>query len=252
MRALALILLCLAVAVPAIAEPTNAEPIVVDGTLTEAEWGPEATKVPLEGQVLTAREGDILFIGLRSPSTGLVNINLRRGDEIRVLHQSGSLGRAVYTHADDTWTRVEDYEWRLRHMGKRTPRQDAVAARLRAKLGKDPVPAEERIEDPQEIRAKIDGHLVEHGWTAAPGPVASASSAELALDLAALGEGWEIAVQWMTLRKDGDAFQKVLHSWPAGSIIAPEDPAQALLSGNAPDTVDFTLEGWKPLADVAP
>lgn len=242
--------LCLAFFV---AIAANAEKITIDGALTEAEWGPSVTgEPPADGKVLMVHEGENVCFGLRAPNLGLANVNLWRGDELYVLHRSGSLGRAVYRRSGDTWERTEDFEWRMK--GVRTKPIPPEALKVREKLralkaertGEAPPPPskdDNKVWTPEEAQEIVMQHLEEHGWTSST--FAEPHSVEFKVALPPLGEGWKVSLQWM---QKGPNIEPGIWTWPEGAKVVSDETAWQLVGGKAPETLDFNPEGWQDLA----
>ena len=98
----------LTVAVP----PGN--PPTLDGTLSPGEWDSARREKFSDGsELLLMQNGGYLYLGIRVNLHTIWSVYLDRGDEIAVLHSSGSLGTAVYKRTGSGWQRTRTFAWTL-------------------------------------------------------------------------------------------------------------------------------------------
>jgi hypothetical protein len=112
----------------------RSRPIVIDGTLEEAEWRGSAVVRRPEGEVLLRHDGKYLYIGVRATRLGFPSICFARGDTVRVAHASFALGEVVYARTGKAWRLGAPFAWEApaRTLG---PEVDQRRARFLAERG---------------------------------------------------------------------------------------------------------------------
>lgn len=197
-------------------------PIVLDGTLDQAEWAGSAEVVfgqggspvgqPTEPTIRISRNGRRLQVGVDAREPGFPHIAMARGDTIRVLHASAALGSIVYTRSDDGWRRVQAPTWELR--------DTSMTARA----------MDER-----------ETYFRRTGWVATTAAMGSPGGAEFLIDLERFGPSpVPMAMAFLTLDPDGTILR-----WP--SEATDDVAARPLLTGPMPESLDFRPNDWARL-----
>ncbi|MDX2262516.1 MAG: hypothetical protein SFU84_12565 [Gemmatimonadales bacterium] len=91
----------------------------LDGVIDSLEWT-DAARISLGtgSQLYLKHDGKDLFIGMRVTGPLLPGLCLERGDTIKVLHASASLGVATYAPGGAAArTRLTDFQWGVRDRG---------------------------------------------------------------------------------------------------------------------------------------
>jgi formylglycine-generating enzyme required for sulfatase activity len=102
-----------------LAVPAGAPP-VLDGVLAPGEWdGAMQDRLSDDSQLFLMKDGDFLYVGLRTNSTGsgVGSLCVDHGDKVAILHSSAALGKAVYENTQGGWQKVRDFQWRCRSTG---------------------------------------------------------------------------------------------------------------------------------------
>ncbi|NOT06828.1 MAG: hypothetical protein HOP28_01345, partial [Gemmatimonadales bacterium] len=97
------------------AVPRGSAP-TLDGTIGPAEWT-DAADLPLGtgGHLYLKHDGRDLHVAIRGSGLILADLCVERGDTVRVLHSSASLGTATYAPGGtDSRTRLGVFAWALR------------------------------------------------------------------------------------------------------------------------------------------
>jgi hypothetical protein len=90
---------------------------VIDGTLSPGEWEDARVEYFFEGsELLWMQSEDYWYIGIRAdtPEMIVVNIFIKRGDTINILHASAALGTAAYQKEGDSWMLTQEFTWSCR------------------------------------------------------------------------------------------------------------------------------------------
>ncbi len=88
------------------------EPPVIDGVLSPDEWANAAHTVMSDGSDLYwLFANDLLYLAVKSPDLGAVNLTILNGDQVRILHSSAALGSAIYQKEADRWQLTQDFSW---------------------------------------------------------------------------------------------------------------------------------------------
>jgi Tol biopolymer transport system component/dienelactone hydrolase len=191
----------LTVAVP----PGN--PPKLDGTLSPGEWDSARREKFSDGsELLLMQNGGYLYLGIRVNLHTIWSVYLDRGDEIAVLHTSGSLGTAVYKRTGSGWQRTRAFAWTL---------QD-----------------KSNSETAQQQRKQF---LEKEGWLASLGTMGKPEEVEFQLAMPRGSLRLAVAFPWPP------SFDKAA-LWPVGL----DDDARTidLLEGDAPAQLRFSPERW--------
>jgi hypothetical protein len=191
----------LTVAVP----PGN--PPTLDGTLSPGEWeSARREKFSNGSELLPMQNGGYLYLGVRVNLHTIWSIYLDRGDEVAVLHSSGSLGTAVYKRTGSGWQRTRTFAWTL---------QD-----------------KSNSETAQQQRKQF---LEKEGWLASLGTMSKPEEVEFQLAMPRGSLRLAVAFPWPP-RFDKAAL------WPVGL----DDDARNidLLESDAPARAQFSPERW--------
>lgn len=193
-----------------------ARPIVLDGRLDPAEWGLSSPQVPPGGDVHLRADDRFVYFGVRGNAVHSVHLYLAAGEEVHVLHASGSLGRAVYRKAGgDLWNATSPFEWKVRDPRIRRP------------------------EDPPDVEAERRLYLGSQGWAANTVMTGERGQVEFQLDRAYIErQGAKIALVYFWQEADGKT--RIVH-WPEGAEVAPEE--EKLLMGET-GPARLTTRGW--------
>lgn len=89
--------------------------VTLDGSLKLGEWE-DAACVPMSDTVtLSFKYADgSLWLGVRAPEMGVVNVLVVDKGDVKVLHSSAALGTARYSPEGDAWRLMQDFVWRCR------------------------------------------------------------------------------------------------------------------------------------------
>jgi hypothetical protein len=95
--------------------PRDSQSPVINGRIGEQEWA-TARREKLEGggELLLLPRGDILFVAVHGPRTGLASLCISKGKSVRILHASAAIGEAAFERWGDMWMKRSDFEWTLR------------------------------------------------------------------------------------------------------------------------------------------
>jgi dienelactone hydrolase len=198
----------LMVAVP----PGN--PPALDGTLSLGEWDSARREKFSDGsELLLMQNGGYLYLGIRAAGHSIWSVFLDRGDEIAVLHTSGSLGTAVYKRTESDWQPTRTFAWTLQD------KSNSETARQQRKQ-----------------------FLETEGWLASLGTMGKPEEVEFQL---AMPQGTlRLAVAFPLPPNYAEAAL-----WPAGL----DDDVRTidLLKGNTPAQLRFSLERWGVVTEAA-
>jgi predicted alpha/beta-hydrolase family hydrolase len=187
------------------APPGN--PPTLDGTLSPGEWDSARREKFSDGsELLLMQNGGYLYLGIRAAGHSIWSVFLDRGDEIAVLHSSGSLGTAVYKRTESDWQPTRTFAWTL---------QDKSNS--------------------ETARQQREQFLEKEGWLASLGTMGKPEEVEFQL---AMPQGTlRLAVVFpLPLNYDEAAL------WPAGF----DDDVRTidLVEGDTPAQLRFSLERW--------
>jgi hypothetical protein len=112
-------------------------PVALDGLFSRGEWDQGLRQEFTDGGELALMQGGpYLYLGVHENFDGLTvtSVFLEFGDEISVLHSSGSLGAAMFKRGDDGWQLTQPFAWEMygvtsRSAGDEKKRQDFLAAK---------------------------------------------------------------------------------------------------------------------------
>lgn len=198
---------------PEVQVPTG-PPIVMDGTIEEAEWrGAARFDMDGGGEVMLRLQGGNLLVGVRGAGPGFPHVALSFGDSIWVLHASGALGSITYARDHgEVWEMGRGPVWEMR---------DTTMS-----------PA---------AREAREAYFGLHGWVASTGRMGAPGEAEFIILLDRFGgEESRIGVACLVIPPE-DAPPR----WPGGD---PDDlNHQELLGGHTPGELHFRPSGWAGL-----
>ncbi|HEY0143151.1 MAG TPA: hypothetical protein VGF48_19825 [Thermoanaerobaculia bacterium] len=95
---------------------------VLDGVLGTDEWsGPAVRRESMEGggEVWLRRDGDRLFVAVKSLKRGIASLCTGNKDDVEILHASAALGTARFHREGKEWKPMRSFSW--------TTRADATA-----------------------------------------------------------------------------------------------------------------------------
>jgi len=182
-------------------------PPALDGTLSPGEWDSARREKFSDGsELLLMQNGGYLYLGIRVNLHTIWSVFLDRGDEIAVLHSSGSLGTAVYKRTESDWQPTRTFAWTLQD------KSNSETARQQREL-----------------------FLEKEGWLASLGTMGKPEEVEFQL---AMPQGaLRLAVAFPLPPNYGEAAL-----WPAGL----DDDVRTidLLEGDTPGQLRFSPERW--------
>jgi len=182
-------------------------PPTLDGTLSPGEWDSARREKFSDGsELLLMQNGGYLYLGIRVNLHTIWSVFLDRGDEIAVLHSSGSLGTAVYKRTESDWQPTRTFAWTL---------QDKSNS--------------------ETARQQREQFLEKEGWLASLGTMGKPEEVEFQL---AMPQGaLRLAVAFPLPPNYGEAAL-----WPAGL----DDDVRTidLLEGDTPAQLRFSPERW--------
>ena len=190
----------------------RSRPVVIDGTLDEAEWRGSAVVKRPEGDVLLRHDGKYLYIGVRTTRRGFPSVCLIRGNTVRVLHASFALGDVVYAKKDAMWKLGAPFEWDRPAFGDR---------------------------DPQRAR-----FLAERGWLGSTVPMGNPRHAEMQIALDQL-DPRDLRISIAVFMEDDEGGADIA-SWSRAGARAVRDGCanDRLVRGYAPEKLAFRKNGW--------
>lgn len=183
----------------------------LDGSLDAAEYGST-----IHG-LHRAASHDAFWFGIANDTYSVANLYLDLGDELHVLHASGSLGRAVYRRDGDAWQLVSGFTWVARDPA------------IRKDGGGEAAALTERTALYQRER-----------WMGATFRQGRDQETELvvARDYPGLGRA-RMAASWLS----GPGDQERAATWPEGAPIS--EAVLALTRGETPARLVFDTRGWQ-------
>jgi hypothetical protein len=191
----------------------RARPVVIDGTLEEAEWRGSAVVRRPDGDVLLRHDGRYLYVGVRAVRRGFPSVCFARGDTVRVAHASFALGEVVYTRTGASWRLGAPFAWETpaRALG---PAADQRLARF----------------------------LADHGWIGSTVPMGNPRHAEMQIALDQLDpRELRIGIAFFM----GDAGGEGIASWPRA--LRDDCANDRLVRGYAPERATFRKKTWTKL-----
>jgi hypothetical protein len=188
----------------------------LDGSLEVAEYG--GTGPGLH----RASTRDAYWFGVANDTHSVANLYLELGDELHVLHASGSLGRAVYRRDGDVWQLVSGFTWIARDPA------------IRKDGGGDTAALAERAALYQRQR-----------WMGATFRQGRDRETELvvARDYPGLDRA-RMAASWLA----GPGEQERAATWPEGAAIS--EGVLALTRGETPARLEFDTRGWQSVTQA--
>jgi hypothetical protein len=182
-------------------------PPTLDGTLSPGEWDSARREKFSDGsELLLMQNGGYLYLGVRVNLHTIWSVYLDRGDEISVLHSSGSLGTAVYKRTGSGWQRTRTFAWTL---------QD-----------------KSNSETAQQQRKQF---LEQEGWLASLGTMGKPEEVEFQLAMPRGSLRLAVAFPWPP------SFDRAA-SWPVG--LGDDVRNIDLLEGDAPGQAQLSPERW--------
>jgi TolB protein len=91
-------------------------PVALDGLFSPGEWDRGLHQEFTDGgEVILMQDGRYLYLGIHENFDGLTvtSVFIEFGDEISVLHVSGSLGTAIFKRGDHGWQLTQSFAWEL-------------------------------------------------------------------------------------------------------------------------------------------
>jgi Tol biopolymer transport system component len=91
-------------------------PVALDGLFSPGEWERGLRQEFTDGgELILMQDGRYLYLGIHENFDGLTvtSVFLEFGDQISVLHSSGSLGTAIFKRGDDGWQLTQPFAWEL-------------------------------------------------------------------------------------------------------------------------------------------
>ena len=112
-------------------------PVALDGLFSPGEWDRGLRQEFTDGgELILMQDGRYLYLGIHENFDGLAvtSVLLEFGEQISVLHSSGSLGAAIFKRGDDGWQLTQAFAWELYNVtshsaGDEKKRQDFLAAK---------------------------------------------------------------------------------------------------------------------------
>lgn len=106
-------------------------PPLLDGVLGTDEWsGPGVRREAMEGggEVLLRRDGDRLFIAVKSLKRGIASLCTGNRDDVEILHASAALGTARFHREGKEWKPMQNFAWTTREGATAEERAAHMAA----------------------------------------------------------------------------------------------------------------------------
>lgn len=185
----------------------------LDGSLDAHEYGAIAAGVN------RAATREAWWFGIANDTWSVANLYLDLGDELHVLHVSGSLGRAIYRRDGEAWQLVSGFEWTARDA---SIRQDGGV--LAADTERLALRAAQR-------------------WTGATFRMGRDRETELLVrrDYPGIARA-RISLSWLSGPGEGGGGAEQAATWPAGAPVS--EAVLALTRGETPARVVFDTRGW--------
>lgn len=182
----------------------------LDGTLSDGEWNDALLLSVAEDVVayLKHAEGSV-YLGIRGTPYGVGSPCIAVGDVIHVLHSSGSLGTAVYTNIEGTWSLSRPFIWECSYSSLTTTAENCLSS-----------------------------YLEENGWRAPNGRMGESTDFEFEI----LVDGDELSMLFLFLNVEPEMH---VVSWPAD--VATSHDYLELARGNLPAEMTFQLSDWLTL-----
>ena len=87
---------------------------MIDGILSPGEWDQAVIENFEDGsEVYLLQSGEYLYLAIRAIPSQMIagNVFLNEGDRITIHHTSAALGTAIYQEDNNTWRKIEDFNW---------------------------------------------------------------------------------------------------------------------------------------------
>ena len=87
---------------------------LIDGVLQPKEWDQADLYYFEDGSELyLLQSGEYLYLAIRAIPSQMIagNVFLKEGDRITIHHTSAALGTAIYQEENNTWRKIEDFDW---------------------------------------------------------------------------------------------------------------------------------------------
>ena len=182
----------------------------LDGTLSEGEWADARILEVAEDVTAYFKHVDgSLYLGIRGTPLGVGSPCIVLGDEIHVLHSSGSLGTAVYTNTEGTWSVSRSFVWECSYSSLTATAQRCLST-----------------------------YLEENGWKAPNGRMGEPTDFEFEISV----DGDELTMLFLFLSVEPEMH---VVSWPE-SVTASSDYLQ-LARGDLPAEMAFRPSEWLTL-----
>ncbi|MFC2094911.1 TolB family protein [Candidatus Bipolaricaulota bacterium] len=182
----------------------------LDGVLSQGEWS-DALVLDVSEEVTAylKHSGRSVYLGIRGTPFGVASPCIVRGEEVSVLHSSGSLGTAVYEISDETWSVSRSFVWECSYSRLTTAAQRCFST-----------------------------YLEENGWWAPNGRMGEPTDFEFEIS----ADGNELSMLFLFL-----AFEPEMQvvSWPSEAAAGPE--YSELAQGYLPDSMSFDTGSWATL-----
>jgi hypothetical protein len=191
--------------------PGNEDQIKLDGVLDANEWaGATAYDLSAGGKLYVLKQGNELYIGIRSTVAGWAHVYLHRGDSVQVLHASAALGKQVYKKAESSWKLQQKFNWELR---------DRVYS--------------------ESLQEKQDRYFLQNGWVANNNNMGDKYSFEFRISLQ--GEAGLSFAALVTA--DGNSISAYPAQLPDDTLF------KELVTGYSPDNLQFNPSAWAKLPE---
>ncbi len=179
---------------------------LIDGQ-AGAEWSTAVTAEMASATVRLLHDGARVFALVEGRAAGIAHLCISRGDTVKVLHASASLGAASYVRRGDTYTLAAPFVWSVRD-------QDGVAA----------------------SSGDREAYFAREGWT---GSTMQQSPLRHEFSVAAT---WFTPETRVVV---GFGMGGSMDVWPSGATDGCQNVPLAM--GNAPASLRFTTESWAKL-----
>lgn len=106
-------------------------PPLLDGVLGTDEWrAPGVRRETMEGggEVWLRRDGDRLFVAVKSVKRGIASLCTGNKDQVEILHASAALGTARFQRDGKAWKPMQEFTWQAREGATVEERQNFMAS----------------------------------------------------------------------------------------------------------------------------
>jgi hypothetical protein len=182
----------------------------LDGTINEAEWKTASSR-PLEGggTIHLMTRGNLLYVGIRGPASGIAHVCVGSESEVSVLHVAAAVGSARFRRTGDKWTLQTPFTWSLRDPGLTGAAEEARTA-----------------------------YLKKEGWVGTISKMGAGTDREIAIDKNRFGERLRLSVAYLPIAGDKPG---PVSKWPDLRDSCSDGKA---VSGTFPDNPRFLVNDW--------